>query len=118
MFYKTQYHEELYHQFVSKLNSNDLYYTWFAYVAAAIEKKELLKALDDCSIDVELLLDISKVWSNSERAMLEVAWQMFNNGNLYEEDSEILYPTIKSIFNSLDKNNSQIVIEAISMKHL
>jgi len=117
LFYKNQYHEELYNQFTSKLNNDDTYYKAFAYVAAAIEKKEILNALDDCNIDKDLLLVMSKAWSYSERAMLEIAWQMFNDVNLYEIEGEIKYPTIKSIFNSLDSENLKVVIEAIGLKY-
>lgn len=117
MFYKNQYHEELYNQFTSILNNDDTYYKSFAFVAAAIEKKGILNALDEFNIDKDLLLDMSKAWLNSERAMLEIAWQLFNDVNLYEIEGEIQFPIIKSIFNSLDSENLKVVIEAIGMKY-
>lgn len=118
MYFKSRYHEELFKIFISKLKCTDRYYTGFAYVAAAIEKETLLKALDDHSVDYELLLNMSEAWSNSEKAMLEVAWQMFNGNNLYNENEVNQFPTINSIFTSLDEVNSRIVVEAITMKYL
>lgn len=117
MFFKSEYHEKLFETFISKLKSTDRYYTGFAYVAAAIEKETILKALDDHRVDYEMLLNMSGVWSNSEKAMLEVAWQMFNGRNLYDENEKIQFPTINSIFFSLDSDNSRIVLEAITMKY-
>lgn len=118
LFFKNSYHEELYKKFISKLNNNDIYYTGFAYVAAATQKKDILSALNDHSVDYELLFEISKPWSRSEKAMLEGAWQMFNGSNLYDEDDQIQFPNIRALFESLDPDNSRILVEAITRKHL
>lgn len=117
--FKNTHHEKLYFEFMNKLNNKDQYYSGFAYVASAIQKDEIALALEDHSIDYEVLWKVSKVWSNSERAMLEVAWQVFNGGNFYEDDEgDWSYPSIDSIFRSLDTANSKIVIEAITKKYV
>lgn len=118
IFFKSDYHETLYSQFISKLNSDDMYYKGFAYVASAIEKKEILDVLSDHEVNSEMLMEMSSVWSGSERALVEVAFQIFSNNNLYDEDEEIKFQTLHSLFRLLNSENVAIVIEAISMKYL
>lgn len=118
-YYKDSYHEELYLDFMGRLKTRDQDYSAFAYVASAIGKKEIATALEANSIDYEALWKMSSVWSNAEKAMLEVAWQVFSGGNFFEDDEENWsFPSIGSIFKSLDTGNSKVVIEAITKKFI
>lgn len=119
MYFKSDYHEELYIQYIDQLQSEDVYYGSFAYLAAAIGKKSIIKALSDHSIDVGMLEEMADVWSSSERAMLEMAWQCFTGRNFFEDkDGEVRFPTLDHILYSLDKENTKIVIEALATKYL
>lgn len=104
---------------MSRLKAEDREYSGFAYVAAAIQKDEIVTALDRYSIDYEALSEMAKGWSYSEKAMLEVACQIFNGGNFFaDEEGEWLFPSIGSVFKSLDSFNSKIVIEAITKRYM
>lgn len=120
--FKSEYQEELFYQYIAKLNSTDRYYKTFAYVASAIGKKSLITALSDHRIDREKLLDLAGAWSSSERKMLEFAYQCFTGSNLFEEEEDGVtipsYPTIDNIFSSLDNENARIVIQALAMRYI
>ena len=120
LYFKSDYQEELFESILKKFRNDDVYYVGFAYVASAIYKKDVLKAVGDHEVDVDKLIKMSDVWSGSERAMLELAFQMFNGGNLYYEDDEEEQPsftTIESIFRSLDGENTQVAVKAIGLKY-
>lgn len=118
-YYKGSFHEELHLKFMEKLKAKDREYSSFSYVAAAIGKEDILSALDYYSIDYEALWDMSKVWSNSEKAMLEVAFQLFNGSNFFVDETEqLLFSSVSSIFKSLDPANSKVVIEGITQRYM
>lgn len=119
-YFKDLSHELLFNKFYGKLGSSTDDYIAFAYVSSAIGKKEIARALNKYEIDYEFLLQMSSKWSDAEKAMLEVAWQLFSNINLYENENgkEIQFTSVHSIFRSLDAANSKVVIEAIKMKYL
>ncbi len=122
MYFKSEYHEELFNEYVAKLNNSDNYYLPFAYVASAIEKKQVITALSDHNVSSKKLLKMSEGWSSSEKKMLEFAYQCFTGRNLFEHDEEGMliptFPTIAGIFSSLDSENARIVIEALTYKYL
>lgn len=118
MYFKDEYHSDLYNEFIAKLDGDDVYYKGFAYVASAIGKKGVVDAISKHRVKFDKLCEMAKYWSNTERAMLEVAYQMFNGRNLYEDDEEIKFPTIDSMLRSLDSKNVTVVLEAIKMKYL
>lgn len=118
MYFKSSFHKELFVDYVRKLNSADRYYQPFAYVASAIQKKQLIDALNDHEIDYEKLQEIAGVWSSSEKAMLELAYQLFAGRNLFEYNDETpRFPTIDSILHGLDETNVQVVMQGLTMKY-
>lgn len=118
MYFKSDYHREIFEELISRFNSHDRYYVGFAYVASAIHKETITKVASDHELDYEKLIEMSGVWSNSERAMIELAYQMYNGGNLYYDyDDRPEYSTINDIFRSLDEDNTRVATTAITMKY-
>lgn len=124
MYFKSEYHEELFNEFLAKLKLKTLYkdYVAFVYVASAIYKKEIARALGDHVVEYDKLLKFSNGWSGSEKKMLEFAYQCLTGHNLFEVDfggKELVptYPTIFTVLSSLDSENTRVVLEAIQYKN-
>lgn len=96
-----------------KLNSMDVYYTSFAYVASATDKKEVLTVLANHKNDSEKLVEISAVWSSSEKILLELAFQLFSGRNLYTVDEIPYFSKVHELFAYLGSENKRVALEAI-----
>lgn len=115
--FKHDEHQNLYLEMLRVLESNDTYYESFAYLASGIGKPELLSALGSRRINPVKLISLSAEYSNSERAVLEAAWQLFAGNNLYEIDDKPRFSTIDDIFQSLDSENRTMLFHAIKGKY-
>ncbi len=119
MEFKSEYHGEMYSEYIKRLNNSDRFYRTFAFIAAAIGKKQIIDTLGDHEIDGEKLIYFARGWSTSERAMIELAYQCFNGGNLFfDKDEYPIYPTLHDIMFSLDNANSGVVIQALAERYL
>lgn len=117
MYFKTDFHEELFYRFLAKLNANDKDYVAFAYVASATLKVRIINALEDHRIKSDVLEELSNFWSSSEKTMLEAAWQLFSGRNFFYDGDEPIYTTIAILFRNLDNENSRIMLEAMKMRY-
>lgn len=118
VYFKDDDHKELFYLMMEKLKTDDIDYTSFAYLASSIGKTELLDAVDARRVKHEQLLDLSSPYSSSEKAMIELGYQLFNGNNLYERDEKPVFSTVNNIFYSLDSNNREVALSAIKSRYL
>lgn len=112
-YFKDDEHQRIYLEMIRILENDDPFYRSFAFVASALKKNEIKSALENKRINPLKLISLSQGYTDSEIAMLEVAWQLFSSTNLYETNGENRFSTIDSIFESLDSENRLIVLHAI-----
>lgn len=116
MYFKSDWHKQLYNQFLAKRDESyrDVYFKVFCYVAAATGKEQVGQVLvDNHRIDLEKLQEISGPYSSSEKALLELAIQLYNGNSLQGESPA----TITDICRSLDNQNQKVVVHALTLRY-
>lgn len=115
MYFKNEKHKEDLELLLNKFGlsdvKNNVYYGSLAYIVSATGKaNKIAKTFkSDGSINTREYLNIIKVFSSSEQALLKFALQCFNSSL-----SEI---TIADVFYSLDSKNTKVVKQAIEIRY-
>jgi hypothetical protein len=79
------------------------------YVLAAIRYKHLRQYVEPGGIRITALMEDSKPWSTSEKALVRLAATLFNSG---------AWPVpVGDIFYSLDETNTGVALEALSIRY-
>lgn len=118
MYFKSEYHEELFNQILAKLDDwqkRDGEYFSCAYLFAATEKKNIVSFMSNEGVMYEDgLREKVAPWSSSERALINLGFQFFKGKgrSLFEENN-----LITDIFWPLDQENMNVVLEAIKLKY-
>lgn len=114
MFFKDEYHQQLADKLMKKFGfqtlEDDREYGSFCYVASATYKEnQLLKVADPSGVDLDVLNEQLSVYSNSERAMIRFALQLFS--------SDLDDITIPEVMRSLDEQNEKVIVQAIQFRY-
>lgn len=121
-YFKGDYHEETYAHYLElldKVPGTDRYYDTLTYVLAAIGRKDLEECLSSEGIDIEILDTKCERLTNSEKMLVELAFQLFSNNNFFDQaDGQPEVTTVHSIFQSLDEENTKVALSAISKRYL
>ncbi|MGG1594190.1 hypothetical protein [Terribacillus saccharophilus] len=131
MYYKSDIHESLYKKILQQLSLTkpNTEYEAFAYLAASTEKTDLVQAFSSYEVDTEIIYDLSLKWSESEKYMLEIGFQLFNGSNLFYDEVDgqtdhygdpvynAKYPTWGKMLSSMDKENITVVLSAIDFRY-
>jgi hypothetical protein len=114
MHFKNEKHKQLYYDFLHKLEApNSKEYEAFCYLAAATGKKAIADYLDSMEgVNYKGLRDKAAPWSTSEKALLQLGYQLFDGSSLFP-DGEL----ITDIFYSLDSNNVMVALMALKMRY-
>lgn len=114
MYFKNDKHRELYNEFMTKMGSaNDKEHVSFCYLCAATGKKVIGNYISSMEgVDYKGLCEKSAPWSSSEKALLELAYQLFDGSSLFSEDN-----LVSDIFWPLDGNNVAVVLLAMKMRY-
>jgi hypothetical protein len=82
-------------------------------LAAATKKRAIADYLSERGVDFKGLRDRALPWSTSEKALLQLGYQLFDGSSLFPNDDEL----ISDIFYSLDSNNVTVALLALKMRY-
>lgn len=104
-------HKQRYYEMKVKADqADDIYYDSAIYILSAVDKAEITDYVDQEHIHFERLTDNTSRWSSGEKAMIHIAWELFNGGP--EEKKGI-----HDCFRSLGKTWAQVAVNAIRMRY-
>jgi hypothetical protein len=115
MYFKDEQHQMLYQNFLYLLEAEELdsaEYKVFCYLAAATKKRAIADYLSERGVDFKGLRQRALPWSTSEKALLQLGYQLFDGSSLFEDDE-----LITDIFYSLDNNNVTVALLALKMRY-
>lgn len=101
MIFKSDYHRELYLNYMTLFNHDDSYIKGFCFVLSALEK-DLLKEVSE--LDFDAIKKKSEVYSDSENLLIDLALNCFFPST---------YPAVnlREISHSFDEDNKGVLIE-------
>lgn len=111
-------HYHLYKQMLDTVEHPDKDIQAFAFVASAVGKPELVKVVGHDQIHADQLISLSANWSKGERSLIELAFQLFSGGNLYELGGFPSFTTIDDLMQELDAKNKQVALDAVKARYL
>ncbi|MBS3885588.1 MAG: hypothetical protein KGZ56_00865 [Dethiobacter sp.] len=110
MWFKNQYHEDLYNCLLAKAQvTRDCEYCSALYVLAATGKTNVVSFVQRREIDFDGLKKAMKAWSHSEKGLVKLAATLFN--------STVHSAKVDDVFQWLDEKNVRVAINALQIRY-
>lgn len=111
MWFMNPAHKHRYYNLKARADrGDDPYYVSAIYALSAIDKAEISSYIDEESIHFNRLAASASKWSSAEKAMIDIAWELFNGGAEEKQG-------IHNCFRHLSNSWAQVAVNAIRMRY-